>query len=438
MNSFIKIVTCSMLVLSIGKVILASDNGYKKIGPREKRALLTIVKEVLPTKGVRKIITGYLGKEYDEKQLIDLHGLVSSKFASAGISKNCVGNLEKLPPEMLMHVIKFIGTKLVPVQKIGLPGVATDIALCGNDCIAVTYDGNLSIFSLKKLALVKTVATEEPAEASLAPIMALPNDRLAFSGAHGSVKIVDIDLGKIIKTLSGHTRGITSLAQVSDDIIASGSWDHTIKVWSINDGTCIMTLQDPGQVHPSLVGLPHGKLASRSFISRVNHVKIWDIGSGECIQVTPVPYTTNCRLIALSPTTLAAEFDNHTINILDIESGQWVQEIRTKQMMAAASLAKLSGNRLAASHGDGTINTWHIGSGNHLQTLQNTLGIHLILALPGNRLVAGSWDAFINLYKGIMDCDHIARASHGGGSSSSSASSSSSIATSDAQRCLVQ
>jgi len=49
---------------------------------------------------------------------------------------------------------------------------------------------------------------------------------------------------KEIRTLSGHSSSVTSVMFSPDGrMIASGSWDHTIKIWSVSDGCEIGTLR---------------------------------------------------------------------------------------------------------------------------------------------------------------------------------------------------
>ena len=55
---------------------------------------------------------------------------------------------------------------------------------------------------------------------------------LASGAADGTIKLWDVLTGKIIVSLSGHTRGINSLAFSPDGtMLASGSGDQTIKLW---------------------------------------------------------------------------------------------------------------------------------------------------------------------------------------------------------------
>ncbi|MFN9873680.1 MAG: WD40 repeat domain-containing protein [Pseudanabaena sp.] len=55
---------------------------------------------------------------------------------------------------------------------------------------------------------------------------------------------------KPIKTLQGHRSWVWGIAISADSkFLASGSYDHTVKVWDLESGECLQTLQG----HPSSV-----------------------------------------------------------------------------------------------------------------------------------------------------------------------------------------
>lgn len=47
-----------------------------------------------------------------------------------------------------------------------------------------------------------------------------------------------------VKTIVGHKKAISCLVNLREDEIASGSYDKTIKIWSITEGVCLLTLNN--------------------------------------------------------------------------------------------------------------------------------------------------------------------------------------------------
>jgi WD40 repeat protein len=79
--------------------------------------------------------------------------------------------------------------------------------------------------------------------------------------------------------LTKHKHWVTSLIFIeSDNSLASGSHDKSIKIWEINHFQCLKTIQVKYGI-TSLLLLPGGYFASSGY----NGIKIWDIKNYECI-----------------------------------------------------------------------------------------------------------------------------------------------------------
>ena len=58
----------------------------------------------------------------------------------------------------------------------------------------------------------------------------------AYSAADKTVKIWDVYAGKIVRTLVGHTEGLSDLAWSNDSkYLASACDDGTIRIWSVDE-----------------------------------------------------------------------------------------------------------------------------------------------------------------------------------------------------------
>ena len=67
------------------------------------------------------------------------------------------------------------------------------------------------------------------------------DDRLfATASQDRTVKVFNVENGQIIGVLKGHRRGVFSAKfSATERVVASGSGDGTVKLWSLNDYTCL-------------------------------------------------------------------------------------------------------------------------------------------------------------------------------------------------------
>ena len=69
-----------------------------------------------------------------------------------------------------------------------------------------------------------------------------PNGILASSALDGTIKLWNVETGKNVATLRGHTRGVYCCA-CRDNLVVSGSVDETVRLWDKRDGSCIAVLK---------------------------------------------------------------------------------------------------------------------------------------------------------------------------------------------------
>ena len=77
-----------------------------------------------------------------------------------------------------------------------------------------------------------------------------PDSKLIASGSKDkTIKIWQVDTGKEVMTLEGHNDDITSVAISADNkILASGSKDKTLKLWALTTGKLISTINHPEKI----------------------------------------------------------------------------------------------------------------------------------------------------------------------------------------------
>jgi WD40 repeat protein len=109
----------------------------------------------------------------------------------------------------------------------------------------------------------------------------------------------------------GHAHIVTTLIELKNGSLASGSWDNTIKLWR-RDGSCLATLKDPTFHVNTLIELKDGTLANGS--SERITMDLWS-PSGSYL-TTLKGHTHHCEvLIELKDGTLASGSKDKTIKL---------------------------------------------------------------------------------------------------------------------------
>jgi hypothetical protein len=88
-------------------------------------------------------------------------------------------------------------------------------------------------------------------------------------------------MGVCTATLKGHSSLVCSIAFSHDStILASASWDKTVKLWNVATGVCTATLEEHSDSCQS-VAFSHDStiLASASYDKTI---KLWDVATGAC------------------------------------------------------------------------------------------------------------------------------------------------------------
>jgi WD40 repeat protein len=106
--------------------------------------------------------------------------------------------------------------------------------------------------------------------------------RLASGGADHTIKVWDVQNGRELHTLRGHTGDVYAVAFSPNDggrWIASGSEDSTVKVWDTRTEQPVLVRSFRG--HTALVcGLAFSPDGKRLYSgSRDTTVKVWDVSS---------------------------------------------------------------------------------------------------------------------------------------------------------------
>ncbi len=222
------------------------------------------------------------------------------------------------------------------------------------------------------------------------------DNRYIVSGGYDTVKLWDFKSGKLLKTLNGHSDSVASVAISSDNrYIVSGGWDKTVQLWDVNSGKLLKTLNGHNRsVYSVAISSDNRYIVSGSSDKTV---KLWDLKSGNIIKtlnghsdiVLSVAISSDNRYI------VSGSWDK-TVKLWDVNSGKLL-----KTLNGHYSVAISSDNRYMVSGSDDkTVRLWDVNSGKLLKTLNgHSDSVHSVAISSDNRyIVSGSWDKTIKIF----------------------------------------
>lgn len=198
-----------------------------------------------------------------------------------------------------------------------------------------------------------------------------PDRRLMAFPEKDKVYLIDFRSEKFIRSLSGHLSNVDDVVFSPDGkILASGSWDHTIKLWEVATGREIRTLAGYSSVWEAITSIsfsPNGELIAATGQNKV--VRIWDVASGA---EKAVLKHEDVLTVLFSPESekLVTADKSGIIKIWNVSSGAEIFSLAGHAGKVLALGFNRRGDVLASGGADKTIKFWNIRSGKEIRTLR--------------------------------------------------------------------
>ena len=188
-------------------------------------------------------------------------------------------------------------------------------------------------------------------------------------------------------TLSGHTKGVTSVAfSLDGKKIVSGSHDKTLRVWDAESGSSILgPLLGHTNWVTSVAFSPDGnKIVSGSDDKTL---RVWDAESGSIILGPLLGHTNWVTSVAFSPdgNKIVSGSDDNTLCVWDAESGSTILGLLVGHTNWVASVAfSPDGKKIVSGSDDKALCVWDAKSGSIIlgPLLGHTSSRHVGRLLP--------------------------------------------------------
>ncbi len=223
---------------------------------------------------------------------------------------------------------------------------------------------------------------------------------LASGSDDKTIKIWSLNNKKVIRTLKGHSNIVYSVAISPDGkIIVSGSSDKTIKIWNLQTGQLINTLYGHKDFVDSVAISPDGQtIASGSY----DHtIKLWNLKTLQLIR-TFEGHSAQVLSVAISPDnqTLISGSKDKSIKMWNLNTGQLIRTIQGHSGDVNAIAISSRGDVFASASDDKTVKVWNLNTGQEIRTFDKySADVNAIaFSHDGNKIASGSDDKTVKIW----------------------------------------
>ncbi len=247
-----------------------------------------------------------------------------------------------------------------------------------------------------------------------------PNGEYIVSGGGDkTIKLWDINSGKCIKTLDSHDNEINSVVVTPNGkTIISGSSDKTIKLWDINSGKCIKTLTGHDNEINSVVVTQNGEYIVSGggdiFEEYINHgeiefnryaeIKIWEIESGKCINTLEQDTVRDSSIVdlILDSDIIFSGSSDGTIKLFSLDTEEYIASLSENYSNGYMYSLIITPDKktIIICNSHKTIELWDINNNKYLKSLKgHTDSVYSLAITPdGKTIISGSSDKTIKLW----------------------------------------
>jgi len=235
----------------------------------------------------------------------------------------------------------------------------------------------------------------------LVEMLQLAKTHYLVSGGNNNIEIWNPETGEVVQTLTGHTNCVTNVCcSLDGKYIASGSEDHSAKIWDTTTWKLVRTLQEKIPNYYNINHLCFSPNSKQIAFGSGNYIKIWDIQTADLIN--SFDNNDSPTSICFSPNgeQIASGGNQINVKIWDTKSGSLIHTLEGHAHYVMSLCYSPDSKYIVSGSCDWNIKIWDTETGNLICTLKGHNGMirDLSYSSDGTRIISGSSEYCIKIW----------------------------------------
>jgi WD40 repeat protein len=286
----------------------------------------------------------------------------------------------------------------------------------GRSAVSGSFDGMLQVCELWDLSSGQ-ILRKFRVPASTGRILGVtPDGRRAVSASQNllsrdrslednALRLWDLESGQTLRTLKGHTECVTAVAITPDGrraVSASGNLvsdqaleNKTLRLWDLESGRTLRTLKGHTSKVKAVAVTPDGCRAVSGSDDKT--LRLWDLKSGQTLRTLECHAAVGAlaitpdgrRAVSASENLLSRDrpLEDNALRLWDLESGQTVCTLEGHTEWVTALAITPDGRRVVSASCDQTLRLWDLRSGKEIATFTGDSLMRLFPISPDGQTI---------------------------------------------------